>query len=66
MGALGYFIKYSIVNVSRIEASVISHIYKKSFRVNHMKKTFVDAFRTNQCGSSSGQVEESYLALHVK
>ena len=53
---------YSERNNCGIEASVICHIYKKSFSVNHMKKTFVDAFRTNQCGSSSGQIEETDLA----
>jgi hypothetical protein len=32
---------------------------EKDFGENHMRMSFVDAFRTNQCGSSSGQVEET-------
>jgi len=38
-------------------------IYERFFGVNH---EFVDAFRTNQCDLSSGQVEETDPALHVK
>ena len=28
--------------------------------------SFVNAFQTKQCGSSSGQVEETDQAMHVK
>ena len=43
-----------------VEASVI-HIkfMRKKIRRKSHDSTFVDAFRTEKCGSSSGQVEES-------
>ena len=37
----------------------IIQISRNSFGNNHMQKNEVDAFRTNQCGSSSGLCERS-------
>ena len=43
-------------------ASVIHKLCIKYFGENHIRANCVDAFRTSQCGSSSGQ-DEPFAAL---
>ena len=38
-------------------------LFIKSFGENHIRVNCVDTFRTNQCGSSSGQDEKYDLGL---
>jgi len=54
------YYKIILVNINNILK--FSLITRQVFRRKSHDGAFVDAFRTNQCGSSSGQIEESNLA----